>query len=69
MGSQSRYDWLLINPSSDIADIQVKEVVEAGRTTRAELQRAAALIRQAGGSVGGVVIVVRGERAAEEVWE
>jgi putative ABC transport system substrate-binding protein len=32
MGSQSRYDWLLINPSSDIADIQVKEVVEAGRT-------------------------------------
>jgi uncharacterized protein involved in exopolysaccharide biosynthesis len=49
--------------------VPVTLVVEAGRTTRGELQRAAALIRQAGGSVGGVVIVVRGERAAEEVWE
>ena len=51
------------------SDVPVTLVIEAGRTTRTELQRAAELIRQAGGSIGGIVIVVGGERSALTVWE
>lgn len=44
-------------------------VLEWGRTGRAELERAAALVRQAGGRVAGAILVVPSARQASAVWE
>jgi uncharacterized protein involved in exopolysaccharide biosynthesis len=49
--------------------VPVTLVIEAERTTRTELQRAATLIRQAGGTVGGTIVVCTDRRAAAEIWE
>ncbi len=43
-------------------------VVEAGRTTSDELARAAALITQAGGRIGGTIVVCASPKRAAEVW-
>lgn len=51
------------------ARIPVFVVVEVGRTTDTSLVHAATLLREAGADVAGAVLVCRGERQAEEVWE
>jgi uncharacterized protein involved in exopolysaccharide biosynthesis len=51
------------------AAVPVTLVIEAEHTTRNELQRAAALVRQAGGTIGGTVVVCTGKRSAAEIWE
>lgn len=43
-------------------------LVEAGRTTRAELDRTASLIEQAGGAVAGAILICATERDARQAW-
>jgi uncharacterized protein involved in exopolysaccharide biosynthesis len=43
--------------------------VESGRTARRTLERAADLVRQAGGTVAGAIVVVRSQRQASSLWE
>ena len=50
-----------------LGQIPVTMVIEAGKTTRDELIRATTLVRQAGGSIGGTVVVGTA-RAADDVW-
>ncbi|HSL71306.1 MAG TPA: hypothetical protein VK864_13750, partial [Longimicrobiales bacterium] len=49
------------------SEVPLALVIEGGRTTRDELARAVALIRQAGGTIGGTV-VLSNARSATEVW-
>lgn len=44
-------------------------VIEAGRTNREALRRAARLIEEAGGTVAGAVLVCTREKEARYAWE
>lgn len=54
--------------ASTAASAPAALLVEAGRTTTAELQRVARLIEDAGGKVAGVILVCRPGREARSVW-
>jgi hypothetical protein len=49
-------------------EVPIALVVEAGRTTTNELVRAAALVTQAGGRIGGTIVVCETSKRAAEVW-
>jgi hypothetical protein len=44
-------------------------VVEAGRVTAHDIARAASLITQAGGHIGGTIVLCKRPRDARAVWE
>ena len=48
--------------------VPIALVVEAGRTTVNELVRATALVTQAGGRIGGTIVVCENPKRAAEVW-
>jgi uncharacterized protein involved in exopolysaccharide biosynthesis len=48
--------------------IPIALVVEAGRTTSDDLARATGWVRQAGGRIGGTIVLCDSERRAGEVW-
>jgi uncharacterized protein involved in exopolysaccharide biosynthesis len=50
-------------------EIPIALVLEAGRTTADDLERATELLRQAGGRIGGTIVVCDDSRSAEEVWQ
>ncbi|MGH7467531.1 MAG: GumC family protein [Longimicrobiales bacterium] len=51
------------------SEVPIALVLEAGRTTADDLERATELVRQAGGRIGGTIVVCDNARRAEEVWE
>ena len=54
--------------AAEAADAPVVLVVEAARTRRHDMGRAAARVREAGGIVLGAVVVCRNDREARAVW-
>jgi uncharacterized protein involved in exopolysaccharide biosynthesis len=50
------------------AQVPVALVLEAGRTTADDLARATELLQQAGGRIGGTIVVCSDSRRAADVW-
>ena len=69
-------DILQANTLSDFAsasaasgvDVPIALVIEAGHTTEPEIARAVALVRQAGGRIGGTIVLCASSRTARDVW-
>jgi uncharacterized protein involved in exopolysaccharide biosynthesis len=49
-------------------DVPIALVIEAGQTTEPEVARAVALVKQAGGRIGGTIVLCAGSRSARDVW-
>ena len=54
--------------SAAAGDVPVALIVDTERVTRAEIAQAARLIVQAGGSIGGTILICGSDRAAQAVW-
>lgn len=52
-----------------VSDAPAVLVVEAGRTRRAEVRRAARWIEEAGGSLAGAILLCDSDRAVRRAWE